>query len=299
MRTQGFCALAPQPVGPSGQLGKEQTLEDAEDFFSLYGVGFGRSDSAPHAGTSSVAPWPSPEVGVEARHLVRVTPVCPQTLTPWSDLSFLRGVHLEQVSRHAVVYTDASTTGWGAMFNGLAVSGVWTGPQLHWHINCLELLTVHLALNCLKRRLRGKHVLVRMDNTATVAYISRQGGLRSHRMSQLARHLLLWSQKHLRSLRATHIPGLLNRTANEMSRAVPPGSGDSIPRRSADLETFWTCTGRHVCIPRDFSFPVVLLPVRGNTRHRCTGTQLAAGPAQVCFKSSEPSRTDTVQDQGG
>ncbi len=38
MRTQGFGALAPQPVGPSGQLGKEQTLADAEDLFSRYGV---------------------------------------------------------------------------------------------------------------------------------------------------------------------------------------------------------------------------------------------------------------------
>ncbi len=155
---------------------------------------------------------------------VQVTPACRQTFTPWSDLSFLRaGVPLEQVSRHAVVYTDASTKGWGATFNGHAVLGVWTGPQLHWHINCLELLAVHLALNRLKRRLRGEHVLVRTDNSATVAYINRQGGLRSRRMSQLARHLLLWSRKHLRSLRAIHIPGLLNRTADELSRAALPG----------------------------------------------------------------------------
>ncbi len=155
---------------------------------------------------------------------VQVTPACRQTFTPWSDLSFLRaGVPLEQVSRHAVVYTDASAKGWGATFNGLAVSGVWTGPQLHWHINCLELLAVHLALNRLKRRLRGEHVLVRTDSTATVAYINRQGGLRSRRMSQLARHLLLWSRKHLRSLRTIHIPGLLNRTADELSRAALPG----------------------------------------------------------------------------
>ncbi len=130
---------------------------------------------------------------------VQVTPACRQTFTPWSDLSFLRaGVPLEQVSRHAVVYTDASAKGWGATFNGLAVSWVWTGPQLHWHINCLELMAVHLALNRLKRRLRGEHVLVRMDSTATVAYINRQGGLRSRRMSQVARHLLLWRRKHLR-----------------------------------------------------------------------------------------------------
>ncbi len=56
------------------------------------------------------------------------------------------------------------------------------------------------------------------NNTATVAYINHQGGLRSRRLSQLARHLLLWSQKHLRSLRAVHVPGELNRAADELSR---------------------------------------------------------------------------------
>ncbi len=172
---------------------------------------------------------------------VQVTPACRQTFTPWSDLSFLRaGVSLEQVSRHAVVYTDASAKGWGATFNGHAVSGVWTGPQLHWHINCLELLAVHLALNRLKRRLRGEHVLVRTDNTATVAYINRQGGLRSRRMSQLARHLLLWSRKHLRSLRAIHIPGLLNRTADELSRAAHPGEWRLHPQT---VQLIWRCFG--------------------------------------------------------
>ncbi len=74
-----------------------------------------------------------------------------------------------------------------------------------------------------QKRLQDKDVLVRTDNTATVAYINRQGGLRSRRMSQLARHLLLWSQKHLRSLRAIHIPGVLNRAADELSRAALPG----------------------------------------------------------------------------
>ncbi len=46
---------------------------------------------------------------------------------------------------------------------GLQCRGFGRGPQLHWHISCLELLAVHLALNRLKRRLQGKHVLVRTD----------------------------------------------------------------------------------------------------------------------------------------
>ncbi len=155
---------------------------------------------------------------------VAITPECRRTFSPWSDPLFLRaGVPLEQVSRHAVVFTDASATGWGATYNGHTVSRVWTGPQRHWHVNCLELLAVHLSLGRLKGPLWGKHVLVRTDNTATVAYINRQGGLRSRRMSQLARHLLLWSQKHLRSLRAIHVPGVVNRVADELSRAALPG----------------------------------------------------------------------------
>ncbi len=106
-------------------------------------------------------------------HRVQITPACRKTFSPWSDPSFLRaGVPLEQVSRHAVVFTDASATGWGATYNGHAVLGVWTGPQLRWHINCLELLAVRLALSHLRRRLQCKDVLVRTDNAATVAYIN-------------------------------------------------------------------------------------------------------------------------------
>ncbi len=62
------------------------------------------------------------------------------------------------------------------------------------------------------------------------------------------------------------------------------------PDGPADLETFRTRTGRPVRVPRDVSLPVVLLPDRRNTRHGRTGTQLAAGPSQVCISPSEPSR---------
>ncbi len=71
------------------------------------------------------------------------------------------------------------------------------------------------------------------------------------------------------------------------------------PDSPADLATFWTRTGRPVRVPRDVALPVVLLPDRRNTRHGCTGTQLAAGPSQICISPSEPSRTDSVQGQRG
>ncbi len=48
MRSQGSGATAPQPVGASGQLGKEQALPCAENLFSRCGVRLGEYDGAPH-----------------------------------------------------------------------------------------------------------------------------------------------------------------------------------------------------------------------------------------------------------
>ncbi len=233
---------------------------------------------------------------------VGISQQCRRSLSPWTDLAFLRaGVPLEQVSRHTVVTTDASSTGWGATCNGQAASGLWTGPRLLWHINCLELWAVHLALRQFRPLLLGKHMLVRTDNTAAVSYINRLGGIRSHRMSQLARHLLLWSHTQFKSLRAVHIPGQLNRAADALSRQLTfPGEWRLHPET---IRLIWSrfggSSGRPVCLPRVLPLPAVLLPDRGPPRHRRTGTQLASGLTQVCVSPSEPTCTDTVQAQGG
>ncbi len=50
-RSQGLGAPAPQPVGASGQLGKEQALPCAENLFSRCGVRLGEYDGTPHRGT--------------------------------------------------------------------------------------------------------------------------------------------------------------------------------------------------------------------------------------------------------
>ncbi len=222
---------------------------------------------------------------------------CRKTFSPWSDPAFLRA---------------RSTPGAGIQ----ACCGIHgcldhrLGSHLQWacsvrrmdgspnafpsHINCLELLAVRLALSCLRGRLQGKDVLVHTENTATIAYINRQGGLHSCRMSQLARHLLLWSQKHLRSLRTSTSQECSIRRLTSCLERHFPGSGSP-----ADLESVRSCSGRPVCISGNRTLPVVLLPIRGNARHRCTVTQLAPVPAQICIPPSEPVSKDTVQDQGG
>ncbi|XP_073725558.1 kinesin-like protein KIF6 isoform X3 [Misgurnus anguillicaudatus] len=159
------------------------------------------------------------------RHLtrrVRIHEECVAALRQWRDPSLLRtGVPLGGVSLRKVVTTNASLSGWGAVFQGRSVNGRWT-PQLgELYINMLELMAVFLALKHFLPFLEGFHVLVRTDNTTVVAYINRQGGTRSLQLHNLARKLIVWSAAHFSSLRATHVPGVLNMGADLLSRGNP------------------------------------------------------------------------------
>ncbi len=66
--------------------------------------------------------------------------------------------------------------------------------------------------------LGGHHIIVRTDNMAVVSHINRQGGSWSRTLDRLARRLLLWSQYKFLSLRAVHVPGILNLAADFLSR---------------------------------------------------------------------------------
>ncbi len=116
----------------------------------------------PYETALTLAPWPSPEVGVAARHAPGPSHSgLPTNLHPMvrpfvSSGRSAPGTGLQAgCGLHGCLRQGVG----GGTFNGLAVSWVWMGPQMHWHINCLELLAEHLALNHLKRRLRGEHLL--------------------------------------------------------------------------------------------------------------------------------------------
>ncbi len=65
--------------------------------------------------------------------------------------------------RCVMLTTDASLNGWGAVMSDHPARGVWSGRQLMWHINCLEILAVFRALKHFLPDLRDHHVLVRAD----------------------------------------------------------------------------------------------------------------------------------------
>ncbi len=348
MRTQGHGALAPQPVGPSGQLGKEQTLPGAEDLFSRYGVRLGQSDSAPHAGTRSVgvelleyiqeqdsgttetvseapgayggcggghaagaapyetastlAPWPSPEVGVAERHAEGPSH---SSLPP----------NLHPVVRPFIP-------------SGRSAPGTGLQARCGLHRRLRQGLGGHVQRACSVRGLDGSptalaHQLPRVAGSTPGLEPSQETLTRRACTSPYGQHgdrcvhqPTRWSTLPSHVTTRPPPPPLESEASEVASRHSYPGLAQPDSRRAvtscaprrmetpspdgpADLATFWTRTGRPVRVPRDVALPVVLLPDRWNTRHGRTGTQLAAGPSQICISPSEPSRTDSVQGQRG
>uniref|UniRef100_UPI003AAB97E8 uncharacterized protein n=1 Tax=Centroberyx gerrardi TaxID=166262 RepID=UPI003AAB97E8 len=155
------------------------------------------------------------------RRLVTIPLSVKPNLDYWESPQVMRhGVPMGRVMSHISVFTDASLSGWGGTCLSHAVGGTWP-ESTNSHINVLELSTVLLVLNHFAPLIRGRDVLIRTDNQTTAAYINRQGGVRSAHLLREATELWLWAHTNLRSMRALHIPGILNKGADLMSRGGP------------------------------------------------------------------------------
>lgn len=85
----------------------------------------------------------------------------------------MKGVALGVIlSRREIVQTDASLTGWGAVWQHRTIRGNWNCDQTSRNINVLELKAVQLALEHFGLALLNHHVLIRTDNTSVVYHIT-------------------------------------------------------------------------------------------------------------------------------
>ena len=108
-------------------------------------------------------------------------------------------------SLNHVFYTDASSTGWGAVFEQLYTSGHWTSLELLYHINYLELFAVYLGLLSIFKHKR-------------VQCINNMGTSHSPLCNFMTQKIWDFAVRHVIWLSAAHIPGRLNTEADILSR---------------------------------------------------------------------------------
>ncbi len=348
-RSQGLGAPAPQPVGASGQLGKEQALPCAENLFSRCGVRLGEYDGTPHGGmcpssaelpeflqrqecgttetvseapgaygirscshaariasyetTSALATLPGPEVGMAlrytaSRYLPAVSPL-PQPLDR-PCLSTGRGAPRTSVPAYCC-------------HNRCLQHGLGRYMQRAGSLGALDRAPTALA-HQLPGAVGSAFSLAAVPATAVgQARASPHGQHCSGLVYQpaggytITPHVTARPPSHPLESHAVQVTACCSHPGKAQSCGRRALTTAHVPRRvatpsrddPADLESIRGSSGRPVCLPRVLPLPAVLLPDRGPPRHRRTGTQLASGLTQVCVSPSEPTRTDTVQAQGG
>ena len=154
--------------------------------------------------------------------LEKIIPL-PRSLHPhlrwWlEENNVLQGQPLHPMKHALQIFTDASKEGWGAHLNEFTARGSWSVPESKMHINYLELKAVFLALKEFQSLSVGRIVLVATDNTTVVAYINKEGGMRSGPLCALLWRILTWCSQRQVTLEARHIPGHLNVIADKLSR---------------------------------------------------------------------------------
>ncbi len=218
---------------------------------------------------------------IPATRLIRVSRSCSQPHLQWRDPAFLQsGVRMGAIHRRHMITTDALMTGWGVVFEGRPASGEWTGEFLSWHINCLELRAVFLALMHFLPVLGEHHIIVRTDNMAVVSHINRQGGSRSRTLDRLAHRFLLWSQDKYLSLRGmlrarsgnAEPCGRFSVETETQAGRVDVEPSDGIP----DMESVWQSGSGPLCFSRDIPMPaLVFLKLPDDSGHRCIRPSVA------------------------
>lgn len=237
---------------------------------------------------------------VHRRKRIRVSPQCLDSLSRWRDREWItQGVPLGSLPvRREVVFTDASSTGWGAMWQGRVAQGEWPQHLYSEHINVRELIAVHLALRQFLVYLRGRHVLIRSDNMSVVYHVNHMGGG-------------AFGETSTRDSTAPDMgrTPICQPKSSPCSRGAEPGGGLSIPAESvtggmeasprgggAHLGDFWQGDGGPVCVRGGQPLPSLVLSGRQHQSAGpgCAGARLAEGPT-LRFSSVPADRPHTPE----
>lgn len=116
------------------------------------------------------------------------------------------------------IFSDASTTGWGAACNSETAHGHWNSSQISLHINTLELFAAFYGLRIFASQLNNCSVLLRVDNTTAIAYINKMGGIQYTHLNNIARDIWQWCEKRNIHIFASYIQSKENKVADFESR---------------------------------------------------------------------------------
>ena len=136
---------------------------------------------------------------------------------------------IENVGKHPVtvepfipdktVYSDSSNYAWGGHSDGIKSGGYWSSREKEEHINVLELTAAKICLFTFCKDCTNHKIQLFTDNSTVVASINKKTSNKG-KINNITREIWLWCMKTNNIIRAAHIPGVENVTADKESRQL-------------------------------------------------------------------------------
>lgn len=120
------------------------------------------------------------------------------------------------------IFSDASTTGWGAACGEETASGMWTAEECSRHINYLEIAAAFFGLKVFAKTMKNCQILLRIDNTTAISYINRMGGVQFPHLTKITKALWQWCESRKIIVFASYISSADNYIADAESRKTHP-----------------------------------------------------------------------------
>lgn len=116
------------------------------------------------------------------------------------------------------IFSDASSTGWGAYCDGNESYGYWKENEMKLHINQLELKAAFFALKVFASDCFDCELLLRIDNVTAISCINRMGSVQYPHLNDESRHIWKWCERRRIVILASYINTKDNQEADKLSR---------------------------------------------------------------------------------
>ena len=127
-------------------------------------------------------------------------------------MRFCNGRTFSQLNPQMIIQTDASLTGWGAVYSVVQTSGQWSEEDRTLKI------AIKLVLFSFIKGKRVKAIQFQIDNKAALSYLLKMGGKKNEHMIKLSKQIWHYLLNQNMSNTAEYLPSVLNTIAERESR---------------------------------------------------------------------------------
>ena len=125
---------------------------------------------------------------------------------------------IRQFSFQKEIFSDASTSGWGALYKCESAHGFWNAEEQKLHINFLELLAACSAIKTFASQSHDCEVVLHIESTTVIAYMNKMGAIQYSNLNSLNRKIWKWCESREIWVYASYIASMDNIEVDRESR---------------------------------------------------------------------------------